>query len=413
MLGLRFLEYIANRWYGMVEPIPFIKGNELFFISSAADITKIIDGGAGCIKWYLWDRDRAYEITSEVTGCKYMIGDGRFLDLANWFEKVPWIYGRVVGDLDEYVDMIYCSIGRFLEGKKLLLSYSGGKDSTASLIILLKLMERVSFKLHVVYTYMPYLEPRYNLSFIEHVSRRLGLNVDVISPPEDIMRRYLIREGLPYRRGRWCTYLKTRPIREYFKKKRIDILVIGDRLWEATKRFYRLSLRAVSKIFLHGKKLYPIAPLTIIDVVNIVKRHGFIHPDYMHGAIRVSCYYCPYKSVFELKLLKPDVEDPGFIDNILKYEWIRWYRKVVTLEEFVENHLWRYIPSIAKIFAEAKKKAGLMHAETISLSDIRKYNTYIWTHDVEAPVLSYDNVIKYVYRDYRPKRKIVLDVKEQ
>ncbi len=379
----------------MVEALPVIKENKLLLISSCMDITKVISYDEGITKWFLWVEDFAYNVSSEICNGIYYVDDST-LFFNKWFGEYPWIFCRLIDNLDEYVDFLHGIIGKQLEGKNLVLSFSGGKDSTAILLILLKLMEKINFRLRAIYVHMPYLEPEYNIRFIERLAKRLSVDITITSPPKSIIRKYLFEEGLPYRRERWCTYLKVKPIKDYIRKSNVDVHAIGDRVWEASKRHEKLSAKLLKGKFIEGRKFYPIAPLTLIDVITIAKENKIIHPDYLMGATRVSCYYCPYKSIFELKLLRPQIEDPGLIDEVLKREWKRWYKKIC-FENFKKYHLWRYVPTIAKLLHKAKDRLKNEDSkEKMTLGEIKKYNTYIWLNNIEVPKLRYENILNII-----------------
>ena len=366
----------------MVEYLPAVWRGGIRLVSSSMDITRVIEYDSGVSRWYVWLDTVAGDVTPHVKSGVLKLGEIS-INLQQWLGESPWIYCKLLEDPEEYTEYLRKVIGERIAKKKILLSYSGGKDSTAALILLLKLLEKVDFHLYVVYTHMPFLEPEGNIKFVEVVSRRLSVPITIISPPKRIVRKHLYKEGLPYRRSRWCTYLKTKPIEKYFKENDLDIRVIGDRLWEAPKRFCRLLSGLYGEGLLRGKKLFIIAPLTIIDVASVVKQHGLVHPDYLRGITRVSCYYCPYKSVFEMYLAKPNVEDEGLIHEVLKREWSKWYEKYIALEDFIRYHLWRYVPTLAKLILQVKVHAA-NSASRLTLDQIKEYNTYMWLHEVPA-----------------------------
>ena len=274
-----------------------------------------------------------------------------------------------------------------LRNKKVLLAYSGGKDSTATLLVAYKLAEELDFKLKVIYVYMPFLESPKNIKFVESVSKRLNLDVeiDIVNPPKWIIKKYLFEYGLPYRRFRWCTYLKTRPMREYRKQYNIDFIVIGDHLWETVKRLKRLASLVFKRNLVKRREVYLIAQLTILDISTIVKEANIIHSDYLAGATRVSCVFYPYKACFEFKLDLGDVEDPGLIDSVLRFEWRKWYKRYVDYKSFLEFNLWRYVPRVARMFCKAKNylmrivdREGL---ERLTVDDVAKKHRALWAAD--------------------------------
>ncbi|PCN51004.1 hypothetical protein B6U99_01680 [Candidatus Geothermarchaeota archaeon ex4572_27] len=378
----------------MAEPLPALDRGRVVLVASSADVTRLADYDSGCSRWYLWSGDAAYDVTEHAREGVLRAG-GYYLNLERLLGGTPQVFCRTVGSIEEYVGWLAEGLLGKIEGKKLMLSYSGGKDSTAALAVLLRLMERASFRLHVVHVHMPYIEPEDNVRFVEFAARRLGVDIEVVEPSRAVMRRYLLEEGLPYRRGRWCTYLKTRPLKVRAKRGGVDILVIGDRALEAGKRFHRLMGRLVSGQLLKGKKLYIIAPLTVVDVVSMAKECGVVHPDYLAGITRVSCYYCPYRSVFELMLVRPRLEDEGLVEEAMRREWRRWYSDI-PWEDFKLHHLWRYIPKMARAMLRVKEAVSKACEAALGLDDMRRLNSSIWLDEIEAPLLGREALVRAV-----------------
>ncbi len=369
----------------MVEYIPLKSSGRVNLIASSNEFTNIKAYPSEVDEWLLWMEKYAIEVTSLIENSKIKL-TSHSVDLDKWFERNPNVVAYLTSNFDEYIMQLKRKIGSVIEGKKVVLSYSGGKDSTVALITLLKLSEHVNFKLHVVYVHMPYLEPTFNLKFIDKVSSKLGVEIEVLSPPRWIMRKYLKENGLPYRRARWCTYLKTRPLKEFKRKMDINYTAIGDRVWEAGKRFSRLFKMLLEGRIFKGKNFMPIAPMTILDVARIVKSYNLVHPDYLKGLTRVSCYYCPYKCLYEFYAVSDaEVEDVGFIDSILKFEWRKWYSKYVDYESFTKYHLWRYTPKIAKMFSElrAKIEESMDDYRRVPVNRIVELHRRFWTSSID------------------------------
>ena len=373
----------------MVEPIPLLSLNSKGiegFISSATEFTIIFDRHGGLQKVFMWINSEAFDVTTLARGNRRSILlDNITIDLDKWFEWGIPFNKRFMNTIELYVNLVKDWGLEKLRNKKVLLAYSGGKDSTAALLVAYKLAEELDFKLKVIYVYMPFLESPKNIKFVESVSKRLNLDVeiDIVNPPKWIIKKYLFEYGLPYRRFRWCTYLKTRPMREYRKQYNIDFIVIGDRLWETVKRLKRLASLVFKRNLVKRREVYLIAQLTILDISTIVKEANIIHSDYLADATRVSCVFCPYKACFEFKLDLGDVEDPGLIDSVLRFEWRKWYKRYVDYKSFLEFNLWRYVPRVARMFCKAKNylmrivdREGL---ERLTVDDVVKKHRALWT----------------------------------
>ena len=87
--------------------------------------------------------------------------------LEKWVEKVLIAHGYVAPGLEDYAYELAKRVWEKLLGKKVLLSFSGGGDSTACLLLLLKLSEMVGFEVRVCYVHIPYLESDDNPRFVE------------------------------------------------------------------------------------------------------------------------------------------------------------------------------------------------------------------------------------------------------
>ena len=381
----------------MTEPYPIVdeRGEVKGYVSSLTEFTLLRPADRwGSEELFLWTGSRAYRVNHLVSEGFLRFGEAE-VPLEKWVEKVPIAHGYVAPSLEDYADELAKRVGEKLSGKKVLLSFSGGKDSTACLLLLLKLSEVVSFEVRVCYVHMPYLESNDNPRFVELVSQKLGVEVEVASPPKKLVRRYLLRYGLPYRRMRWCTYLKAKPLRLMAKEFGADYEVAGDRVWEATKRMRRFAAYAAKESLLEGKRFRPIYALTTLDVVKACREAGLVHPHYLRGLSRVACAYCPYKSSYELSLgLEP--EDPGFVEEVLKKSYSHWYSRHISIEDFVEHHLWRYVPSVAKMFARVKRSAtdALGEAPSLSIEEVSEMYRSSWTMPTpKAPMYSLEEIM--------------------
>ncbi len=390
-----------------MEPYPIVsrEGFLMGFICSSTEFTEI-SWVSGLTRLYMWlSPHSGVDVTSLVENGILRRG-GVEVQVDKWLEKMPITYGYTINDLDSYVDWLSSIIKSSVEGKKVILSYSGGKDSTSALIVLLKLMERISFKLHVAYIHMPYLESPENIKFIDQVSRRLNIEIEVVEPPRRIVLKRLMRDGLPYRRARWCTYLKVRMIRELEKRYDTDFEVYGDRVVEAGKRLKRLAKLASKRAFVIGGKFRPTFTLTLLDVVKLCRSHGIVHPDYLRGLPRVSCSYCPYKSLHEFSAIS-QVEDPGLIDEILKREYEKWYKDKIEFDDFINEALWRYAPAIARMFHRARSDLKGLVLNSIDSSDVHEMLSSLWINSLpRAPTLSLDDVARIACEALKSKTSI-------
>ncbi len=383
----------------MVEALPVIENNRVVgYIASSSDMSLInIDNN---YRFFLWISDTAVDISEicEKEGTLIKLNDEVFnLDL--WFEPIVLNMFKTIDSIEDIVDILYNTCGKIIENSSIVLAYSGGKDSTATLITLLKLQERVSYKLYVCYTYLPFLENVKNLKYVELVSKKLNINIDIISPPKRIVLKYLRKYGLPFRRCRWCTYLKVRPLREYYKKVNATFHAVGDRATECEKRWRRLFEYIMRMKFISKREFRPIYTLSLIDVIEICKQYLLINPQYLRGLQRVSCVVCPYKSLPELYIENIDeTEDPGLLESVLRFEYHRWYSHAVSLEDFQKLRLWRFVPNVAKLFVNLRRKilSKINKINELTLDKYVKFSSSIWHENYRNifPKIKFEDLMK-------------------
>ncbi len=387
-----------------MELYPVIRdGVVVGYVSSSADFTAIFDRSGSIVKRILWfSRDYGAVIDKIMVGSSIVVPSSSYrIDFDQWFEYLPPLGFYTFSDLDKYIEFLEHVIGGLLRNRTVMISFSGGKDSYVSLLILSLLRKRVEFRLVAVYSHMPYLENNENSKMAEKICRDLDVEFIYVEPDKHVVKRYLENEGLPYRGIRWCTYLKTRPIRVLRKRLSVDYMVSGDRIGEALKRFTRLLPSALKREFVKGKELRPAYTLTILDVVRICRETGYIHPDYLVGLPRVSCSYCPYKSLYEFSVTKKTgFED--YLEDILRREYRVWYRdKGISWNDFVEKALWRYTPRAARAWNEAmnyvEKLVNRGELELVKASEVLDMFKSIWTERlplIREHVKSFDDLIQ-------------------
>ena len=388
----------------LMEPYPIVVGGEIKgYVLSSSDITVVYDSCGRREKIILWvDKNRGVVINDFVRDWSIGVGEYR-IDLGKWVEEMPILPFYTVQDGDSYARFLAPILKPFLEGKTVVAAFSGGKDSYATLYILTLMRSYVNFKLLAVYSYMPFLEPEENISIAEEAAKKLGVELHIVQPDKHILRWYLIREGLPYRRVRWCTYLKTRPMRKFVRSIGADFFVSADRLVEAGKRLFRLIGHAKRKRFVAGKNLRPTYMLTIFDVVKLCRESGYIHPDYLRGLQRVSCSYCPYKPLHEFSATR-ETGAESFLLDVMRREYVKWYAKWgIEEKDFVNNALWRYVPRAAKAWIEVMKFierfAESGNAEVVDSRRIHEMFKSVWVEPMpKLPIKSFDEEVEAVLK---------------
>ncbi len=350
------------------------------------EFLKFMDGWIGVCG------DLAYIVTNRYRGFTIATREGFYalasyplklddlvFDPRNWFEEGPLTNFCLFKDLDDMVNFVKKGLARHVASKKIAISFSGGKDSTLALAIMTRICEELGCKVYAIYVHMPFIEPLHYVREVERIAKSLNTDVLIVEPPRKLVKAYLLKEGLPYRRARWCTYLKTRKLREVAKREiKAELIVVGDRIWENLKRFSRLTSLIIARRFVKKGSIYPVALATFMDVVKALDRLHAIHKAYLSGCIRVSCTLCPYKSIVELSTREPyeGLEDPGFVYEVLRREWKKWYVDVGIDFESLENEaLWRFVPRVAKLFLKVKEYA-------------RRFNLLVTNDEVRKEIAS-------------------------
>jgi 3'-phosphoadenosine 5'-phosphosulfate sulfotransferase (PAPS reductase)/FAD synthetase len=200
-----------------------------------------------------------------------------------------------------------------------IVSTSGGKDSTATLLA----MREAGIPHRAVFADTGWEAPE-TYEYLATLERLLGITIDRVRSEKggmvDIARH---KAGFPTRRGKWCTEeLKLKPLRAYHDRVAEDadaetVSVIGIRADESAAR---AAMRAFEYSDLWGGYVWrPILAWSVADVLAMHHRHGVpIHPHYFRGHERVGCWPCINSRKESVRLIARD--DPARIDEIHGYE---------------------------------------------------------------------------------------------
>jgi len=185
---------------------------------------------------------------------------------------------------------------------KYLVSLSGGKDSTACLLLALDTFPKediipyyidTKWEHDAVYEYLDYLEEKLDIK----IKRIESEGMEALSKRKKMM---------PNRMMRFCTEnLKVKPAIEFYKTfqdKGIDFInIVGIRRDESEARANTESFFIKDGI----KTLCPIAYWGTQRVFDYHKENGIeVNPLYKKGFSRVGCYPCIYARKHELMLME-------------------------------------------------------------------------------------------------------------
>ncbi|PWR75374.1 phosphoadenosine phosphosulfate reductase family protein [Methanospirillum stamsii] len=191
------------------------------------------------------------------------------------------------------------SIGPY-EHLPMSVSYSGGKDSLATLLVVMKTYR----KLPILYidTGLEFSSTEEN---VQDVIKKYDLTCVRINTLEEFWRDFEI-QGPPARDNRWCCRTsKLEPLRQHIEKNHGEIVsFIGQRKYESFSRMK--NPRVWRNSYVQNQVcLAPIHTWTALHVwLYIFQEKAPYNSMYEHGVDRMGCYMCPASDVGILERIK-------------------------------------------------------------------------------------------------------------
>lgn len=194
----------------------------------------------------------------------------------------------------------------------LVVSVSGGKDSTACMIAL----REAGLAFRAVFADTGWEAPE-TYVYLDTLRSIFG-PIDVVRGPETLLERARRGGGFPLRAGRWCTdELKVKPLRSYHDKIGETVSVVGVRAQESESR--RDLPEIEDSQWWGGWVWRPLIAWSELDVYEAHRRASVpLNPLYLRGHDRVGCYPCIHERKSGIALIAEYA--PGRIDEIREAE---------------------------------------------------------------------------------------------
>lgn len=198
-------------------------------------------------------------------------------------------------------------------------SFSGGKDSTAMIDLIIK----HKFPLDRIAIFLSDWEHDFLFDWVQHCQERWKFKIDIINPPEPFTyyafyHKYTNKKGV-HRTGygfpsysfRWCTAIKISEFRKYINKlpgsQHFQYIGIAD---DEDKR--------VNNSLKKNNILYPLRMFHMkqADALKYCLKNDYdFHGHYSHFS-RLSCAFCPFKNNDELRNMS--LHSPGEMERLKK-----------------------------------------------------------------------------------------------
>ncbi|NPA84409.1 MAG: phosphoadenosine phosphosulfate reductase family protein [Crenarchaeota archaeon] len=248
----------------------------------------------------------AFLVFKRAKGFHEIYSGGRvvaMMELGDLSEPTPTVLGDVVGfrlkdslvKSEPFLKEWERIAVKFLKPcERAVVPWSGGKDSTAALLIAKEACDEV------VAVYVDTgVDMHLNKLYVEDLASRLGVELVYKRAP---VKEEIASRGLPRREERWCTGLKLKALEEAIREARPDFVVVGDRDAESSARSSRWEERSWEGV---GTLKAPLK-LWSAMMVQLYLLHKGVYPNplYPSGFYRLGCYICPFYRGYEKGLMR-------------------------------------------------------------------------------------------------------------
>ena len=200
-----------------------------------------------------------------------------------------------LGLMERFARLVFERAAEGYEYDRVIVPWSGGKDSTCALVLALLHFRREDVVPIYVDTGIDFPE---NLEYIDRVARMLGVSYEVA---EAEVADEIERRGLPSLEDRWCTRLKIAALyRKISELADRPLIIVGDRDSESALRLRRPFVR-------EHEGFVQAAPLKVwsaaLAQLFLVDRGVPLNPLYERGFYRLGCLICPAFRSWELLVM--------------------------------------------------------------------------------------------------------------
>lgn len=271
------------------------------------------------------------------------------------WEETVWLNK---GNMDAVVEKSICFIKDVVEkhsDKTCTVSLSGGKDSLATLLVVMK----AGIRPKIIYadTHMDCGSS----SLVKSIAERYGLEIISCGISEDVLYRNIERLGPPSVDYRWCC-----KVHQLSQFQILAMMLDGSNLTFVGQRRYESKKRMQNGKVLRNEWVpnqVAVAPIQEWNALHvwmyILMRKEPFNPKYAQCMPRIGCMLCPFMSLAEIEMNK---HSNGKSD--IWYQAIEDYGRSRGMpEEWMKYHLWRYRELPKRVYDEVGPLCGKSYEE--------------------------------------------------
>ena len=233
---------------------------------------------------------------------------------------------------------------------KKIVSFSGGKDSTAMLIYLTENDYQVDEILYVdVGDWMWDVAKEHN----KLVEKKLGVSITTLDVTDEL-RKGFIRYGFPSFMNRWCTGIKRNTIRDYLIEKHGEDESIVQYIGYCSDEVKRTS----KKLYSAFDTEYPLvdANISTSDALQICKDYGFDFGGVYEHHHHFNCWLCPLQKRSELQYIFENEPNKWDMLRNMQHQTDGYYYPNATIFDMEKRYWEKNIDSLKAKRLDARMK---------------------------------------------------------